>query len=95
LIIRKKRYFIPKEAGPIADSYEAQANKVDDLARRILQVEKRLKSNWMGNSADMIIPLLPPEYGHLTELSDMLRNKSKKIRTTTCYEWVTVEVPDK
>jgi uncharacterized protein YukE len=93
--VRKRREFVPPEAGPIASSVSAAANRIRTLAGDLSFIGTSLDPTWEGHSKLVFFNDFNPEPGNTSSLADWLEAKANQIRHMTVVVWETewVETP--
>lgn len=92
--IRIKKTFVPPEAYGIAAQFQAQANRVRDLASQLRKVKSTLDATWEGNSKNRFSSGYEPEVSKMDNFADWLEDKANQIERITVTVWEEVRVPD-
>jgi len=87
--IRKRREFVPPEAGAIAGSVSAAASRIRSLAGDLAFIGTSLDPTWEGHSKLEFFNSFSPEPGNAYSLADWLEAKANQIRNMTVVVWET------
>jgi len=85
--VRKRREFVPPEAGPMANAVSAAASRVRDLAAESASIGSSLDPTWEGHSKLVFFDAFHPEPGNTYSLADWLDAKANQIRSMTVVVW--------
>jgi len=85
--VRKRREFVPPEAGPIASAVSAAAGRVRRLAGDLAFIGTSLDPTWDGHSKLEFFNSFNPEPGNTYSLADWLDAKASQIRNMTVVVW--------